>query len=86
MDAIPEEATVGGRQGVFVVDEERGLMWETAVQVTELLGLIELCGTGHALEVRSNAGVFHAMARRWWVLPMGDEMLVRIELERTLSA
>ncbi len=30
--------------------------------------------------------MFHATARRWWVAPMGDEMLVRIELERTITA
>lgn len=56
------------------------------MKVTELLGLIEHCSTEASLEVLSEAGAFRAMARRWWVLPMGDELLVRIELERTLSA
>lgn len=86
MNAIPKEATVAGKHGVFVVDEEHGLVWEAAILVTELLGLIEACGTEHPLEIESDVGVFHALARRWWVLPMGDEMMVRIELERALVA
>ncbi len=86
MNVVPSHATLAGRRGVFVVDDEHGLLWETAVLVTELIDLISACGTEHALEVRSDAGVFHAMARRWWVAPMGDEMLVRIALERTITA
>ncbi|HET9026047.1 MAG TPA: hypothetical protein VFN07_00770 [Trueperaceae bacterium] len=86
MNAIPTEATVAGKHGVFVVDERHGLVWEVSVPVTELIDLIEACGTEHSLEVASDVGVFYAMARRWWVLPLGDEMLVRIELERSMTA
>lgn len=86
MNAVPTQATLAGKHGVFVVDEDHGLLWETAILVTDLLGLIEACGSERPLEVTSDAGVFNAMARRWWVLPRGDELLVRIELERTLVA
>lgn len=86
MNDVPSEATLAGRHGIFVIDPQHGLVWETAVLVTDLLDLIAACGTERALEVQSDVGVFHASARRWWVLPLGDEMLVRIELERTASA
>lgn len=86
MNPMPTEATVAGKHGVFVVDDDHGLVWEVSVPVTELVDLIAACSTEHSLEVASDVGVFHAMARRWWVLPLGDEMLVRIELERSMTA
>ncbi|HNQ99273.1 MAG TPA: hypothetical protein PKN52_04690 [Trueperaceae bacterium] len=86
MEAKHGEATVAGRRGMLVTDERVGLVWEAAVTVDEFRGLVEFCGLGNLLEVAGVSGAFKAMARRWWVLPMGDEMLVRIGLERVAAA
>jgi hypothetical protein len=86
MDAIRGEATVAGRRGMLVADEQVGLVWEAAVAVGEFKELVEHCGLGNLLEVSDSSGSYRAMARRWWVLPLGDEMLVRIALERVMAA
>ncbi len=86
MSASPNEATVGGKRGVLVNDEESGLVWEAAVMIHELVELIEARSAGSLLEVKCASGTYKAMARRWWVLPLGEELLVRIALERTVAA
>ncbi len=71
---------------MLVADERLGLVWEAAVAVGEFKELIEHCGLGNLLEVSGASGSYRALARRWWVLPQGDEMLVRIALERVVAA
>lgn len=86
MDLLRREATIEGTTGTFVDEDERGALWEVRVSPERLGDIVRACGSGRTLEVTTEAGVYRALARRWWVLPDGDGLLVRIALEKRAAA
>lgn len=77
--------TIAGTQGHFVHEDEQSALWEVRVSPSRLTRILELCG-GSSLEVETPSGVYRALARKWWVLPAGGELLVRIALEKGVPA
>lgn len=86
MDPFPQEAVVAGSAGVFVGQYGAGALWEVRVSPARLAQILAQCGQGRALQVTAAGSSYKALARRWWVLPDGDELVVRIALEKCAAA
>ncbi len=86
MELPRTQATIAGATGSFVSEEEGGALWEVRIGPERLAGLLAVCGSGSTLEVNTDSGAYRALARRWWVLPAGAELLVRIALEKRAAA
>jgi len=86
MELPRREAVIAGASGAFVAEDETGAVWEVRIAPERLAGLLAACAGGRPLEVTVAAGSYRALARRWWVLPVEGELLVRIALEKRAAA
>lgn len=86
MDPASGRATIAGIVGTFVAEGQAGEVWEVRVSPERLAQLLAQCSAGRALEVSTAGGSYRALARRWWVLSAGAELLVRITLEKSAAA
>lgn len=86
MDLLQRNGVIDGIRGVFVSFDEGGAIWQVILAPDKLSGLLSACASGRTLKLNTEAGVYRALARRWWVLPAGDELQVRIALERQAAA
>lgn len=86
MDSSEEAATIAGVAGVLVREDEVGSIWEVSVSPEWLAQVLALCSQGRSLDVVTAGGTYRALARRWWVLSAGSKLLVRVALERSVSA
>ena len=86
MEQSTGNATIAGAAGAFVNDDKAGAIWEVRVSPERLTQILAVCGEGRSLEVNTPAGSYRAMARRLWILPVGNELLVRIALEKSAAA
>src|SRR5690554_5700009 len=85
MDSTSGHATIAGAVGAFVTDDEAGAIWEVRVGPERLAQILAVCGAGRSVQVATAGGSYTAMARRWWVLPAGNQLLVRVALEKSAS-
>lgn len=86
MGPTSDNATIAGAVGAFISDDAGDAIWEVRVSPERLARILALCGEGRTLEVSTPGGSYRAVARRWWVQPVGAELLVRIALEESASA
>lgn len=86
MDLLQRSGVIDGYRGVFVAFDDEGAIWQITLAPDKLSGLLSACARGRTLLLNTEAGVYRALARRWWVLPAGDELQVRIALEQKAAA
>ncbi len=86
MDDVPPKAVIEGHTGVLVGAEGDALVWQVEVPASELMAFLGACVGGRTLDVRTDGGVYRALARRWWVTPRGERLEVRVALEERVSA
>jgi hypothetical protein len=86
MDKGWQRGTIEGHAAVMVGTIDQAHVWQVEVPLEGLLGFLDACRSGRALDVRTQGGVTRAFARRWWVTPTEGKMEVRIALEQSASA
>lgn len=86
MQSPSEQATVDGTPGALLLEDDRMALWEVRVSPQRLAGILAACSSGRTLAVDTAAGAYQALARRLWVLPAGQQLLVRISLELRAAA
>ena len=86
MEPTSEQATIAGAAGAFVGQDAAGAIWEVRVSPQRLAQILAECCEGRSLQVTTHTGAYRALARRLWVLPAGNEMLVRIALHKGATA
>lgn len=86
MDTGWPVGTIEGHAAVMVGAVDQAHVWQVEVPLEGLIGFLDACRSGRALDVRTQGGVRRALARRWWVTPSDGKMEVRIALEESASA
>ena len=86
MELLQRSGVIDGFRGVFISFDQFGAIWQVTLPPDKLSGLLSACASGRTLKLNTEAGVYRALARRWWVLPAGDNLQVRISLEQQAAA
>lgn len=86
MQSPPEQATVDGTPGALLLEDQHTALWEVRVSPQRLSDILATFSSGRPLAVDTAAGAYQAWARRLWVVPAGQHLLVRISLELRVSA
>jgi hypothetical protein len=86
MQSPPEQATIAGTPGALLLEDDHMALWEVRVTPQRLADILAACSGGRTLAVGTAAGAYQALVRRLWVLPAGQQLLVRISLELRAAA
>ena len=86
MELLQRSGVINGFRGLFISYDQFGAIWQVTLPPDKLSGLLSACASGRTLKLNTEAGVYRALARRWWVLPAGDQLQVRISLEQQAAA
>lgn len=80
------EASIAGISGLILHEDASAALWEVRVEAGSVADgvarLLEACQGGTVIDVVAGGRVLRALARQWWVLPLGADMVVRVALEK----